>query len=208
MNILAISIGSNSNDKEKQINNCLLWIKANFDFIAVSDIYNSPATNGKDPDYMNAVAIIKSEESHQNLVKNFKDYESSCGRTDDSKIKGEIPIDLDIVIWNDKIIRNKDYNQEYFKIGWKQINRKMNNLKISPIGIGILLVSIAYIVIKADCDTAWYGYIDDFFVFLSGYTFFMATRYQNSNLKRILLLISGTLFIIGMLSLIALILFS
>ena len=103
----------------------------------------------------------------------------------------------------------------------------MNNLKISPIGIGILLVSIAYIVIKADCDTAWYGYIDDFFVFLSGYTFFtapinffavlykhtgytffMATRYQNSNLKRILLLISGTLFIIGMLSLIALILFS
>ena len=69
MNILTISIGSNSNDKEKQINNCLLWIKANFDFIAVSDIYNSPATNGKDPDYMNAVAIIKSEESHQNLVK-------------------------------------------------------------------------------------------------------------------------------------------
>lgn len=52
MNILTISIGSNSNDKEKQINNCLLWIKANFDFIAVSDIYNSPATNGKDPDYM------------------------------------------------------------------------------------------------------------------------------------------------------------
>ena len=84
----------------------------------------------------------------------------------------------------------------------------MNNLKISPIGIGILLVSIAYIVIKADCDTAWYGYIDDFFVFLSRYTFFMATSYQNSNLKRILLLISGTLFIIGMLSLIALILFS
>ena len=126
MNILTISIGSNSNDKEKQINNCLLWIKANFDFIAVSDIYNSPATNGKDPDYMNAVAIIKSKESHQNLVKNFKDYESSCGRTDDSKIKGEIPIDLDIVIWNDKIIRNKDYNQEYFKIGWKQINKQEN----------------------------------------------------------------------------------
>lgn len=126
MNILTISIGSNSNDKEKQINNCLLWIKAHFDFIAVSDIYKSPAANGKDPDYMNAVAIIKSEESHQNLVKNFKDYESSCGRTSDSKGKGEIPIDLDIVIWNDKIIRNKDYNQEYFKIGWKQINKQEN----------------------------------------------------------------------------------
>ena len=49
MNILTISIGSNSNDKEKQINNCLLWIKANFDFIAVSDIYNSPATKRERP---------------------------------------------------------------------------------------------------------------------------------------------------------------
>lgn len=88
----------------------------------------------------------------------------------------------------------------------KQTN--MNKTKISPLGIGILLLSIAYIVINADCDTAWYGYIDDFFVFLAGYTFFMATRYKNSNIKRLLQLISGSLFILGMLALIALILFS
>lgn len=84
----------------------------------------------------------------------------------------------------------------------------MNKTKISPLGIGILLLSTAYIIINADCDKAWYGYIDDFFVFLAGYTFFMSTRYKNSNIKRLLQLISGSLFILGMLALIALILFS
>ena len=38
-------------------------------------------------------------------------------------IIGVIPIDLDIVIWNNNIIREKDFNQKYFQIGWHQLNK-------------------------------------------------------------------------------------
>ena len=41
-----------------------------------------------------------------------------------SKKKGDIPMDLDIIIWNDEIIREADYNQHYFQIGWQQLNEK------------------------------------------------------------------------------------
>lgn len=125
MNKLTISIGSNSKDKEQQMSDCISWLKENLQATIVSEIYSSPALNGKDPEYLNAVATALSEEHHENLVKKFKAYETSCGRTLNSKKRGEIPIDIDIVIWNDDILRQKDYCQEYFKIGWKLINKQI-----------------------------------------------------------------------------------
>lgn len=50
------------------------------------------------------------------------EYENVCGRTPASKQTGEIPMDIDIIIWNDEIIRPNDYEHEYFKIGWNMIH--------------------------------------------------------------------------------------
>lgn len=124
MNKLTISIGSNSIDKVLQMSNCIAWLKENLKATIFSETYSSPAINGKDPEYLNAVAIALSEETHEDLVRQFKAYEASCGRNSYSKKRGEIPIDIDIVIWNDNILRQKDYCQEYFKIGWKLINKQ------------------------------------------------------------------------------------
>lgn len=41
------------------------------------------------------------------------------------------------------------------------------------IGIAALIIAIGYTVIPYDCDIAWYGYIDDFFLFIAGYLTFM-----------------------------------
>jgi 2-amino-4-hydroxy-6-hydroxymethyldihydropteridine diphosphokinase len=121
-NIAVLSIGSNSPDCQTQMNKCFEWIDHKFGPSKKSHAYSTPATNGKDPDYMNAVAIISSDLDFDSLKCIFKDYERSCGRTPESKLKGEIPIDIDIVMWNDSIIREKDFNQSYFTIGWQQIN--------------------------------------------------------------------------------------
>ena len=63
------------------------------------------------------------------------------------------------------------------------------------------------VAIPLDGDNGWTGYIDDFFVFMAGYTFFMGNRQKSLPNKRMLYTISGAFFIAGMLSLIALILF-
>lgn len=77
--------------------------------------------------------------------------------------------------------------------------------RLRPLGILALLAAIAYVIAPYDCDTAWYGFIDDFFVFLGGYTFFMSTRQVAEKPKQMLRLIAAVTFIVGMLSLIALI---
>ena len=81
-------------------------------------------------------------------------------------------------------------------------------MKIKFTGLIVLLAAIAYVVVPIDFDTNWWGYIDDFFVFLAGYTFFIGNRNKVLAIQRRLYMISGSLFIIGMMSLIALILFS
>ena len=111
MNKLVISIGSNSKDREWQVENCIKWLKSKLSGVSHSEIYNSAASNGKDPDYLNVVMKAKCRENFDEINKKLKDYESVCGRTPLSKQTGEIPMDLDIIIWNGEIVRERDFNQ-------------------------------------------------------------------------------------------------
>lgn len=78
----------------------------------------------------------------------------------------------------------------------------------TPLAIIGLLVGIVYVALPYDIDSQWWGYIDDFFVFMAGYTFFMGQRSRSIYARRLLLSIAGAFFIIGMLALIALVLFT
>ena len=73
------------------------------------------------------------------------------------------------------------------------------------VGLIALFAAVAYVALPYDIDGNWYGYFDDFFVFMAGYTFFMSTRSKSVRAAQLLGMTAGTFFIIGMLSLIALI---
>lgn len=122
-NAVVLSIGSNSADREAQMTNCIAWLRDNATLTKLSSVYNSPASNGKDPDYLNAVAEIATTLTHSKLTKLLKDYERQCGRTPQSKALGSIPIDIDIVMWNGEVLRQKDFAQYYFAKGWNEINK-------------------------------------------------------------------------------------
>lgn len=122
-NAVVLSIGSNSVDREAQMTNCIAWLRGIATPTKLSSVYNSPASNGKDPDYLNAVAEITSALTHPELTKLLKDYERQCGRTPQSKALGSIPIDIDIVMWNGEVLRPKDFAQYYFAKGWNEINK-------------------------------------------------------------------------------------
>ena len=53
----------------------------------------------------------------------LKLYETTHGRTPACKLAGLVPIDLDIVMWNGEVVRQRDFNQDYFQIGWKQLHK-------------------------------------------------------------------------------------
>lgn len=120
-NSITVSIGSNSADRDAQVERCLAWLQATLKGCRQSGVYATAALNGKSGDYANAVACGQCACSLADLNARFKDYERQCGRDADCRARGIVPIDLDIVMWNGEVVRPADYAQQYFQKGWHQI---------------------------------------------------------------------------------------
>ena len=127
MNRFVISIGSNSGDRGYQMSQIVTLLNDLFNNISVSDIYETPAINGKDAPYLNGVIIGHTSMNLDEAVKTLKELERNQGRRPELKIQGIVPIDIDVVIWNDEIVRMRDYEQDYFSQGYRQLNRNSNN---------------------------------------------------------------------------------
>lgn len=121
MNVAVLSLGSNSPDKEQQMRNAVKQMKHLFNSVAISDFYEVPAFNGKDAPYLNAVMVVSTAMSINDVNSLLKRWEVKCGRTPESKQKGIVPIDLDIVMWNSEVIRPVDYSRSYVSIGIAQL---------------------------------------------------------------------------------------
>lgn len=121
MNTLTLSIGSNSKDREWQMKYGIEWLKHIFSDAKVSSVYNSVAVNGRDSDYLNAVMTASTKLDLDDTIALMKQYEAVCGRTPVSKLQGVIPIDIDIVLWNNDVIRPNDFARQYFQRGWQEL---------------------------------------------------------------------------------------
>lgn len=124
MNKVVLSIGSNCSEREKQMTACVEWLTKKLLNMNVSHTYETPALNGIDNSYLNAVIMGYVSVDYDELRLLLKQYEKNCGRNIDSKRNGIIPIDIDIVVWNDEILKKQDFNQSYFQIGWTSIYTK------------------------------------------------------------------------------------
>ena len=121
LNKVVISLGSNSQDSDCKMKQAMGWLEENLLSFKCSAIYLTPPLSGVGSDYLNAVAVGETacDQNEFNLM--LKDYEKSSGRTLEAKKAGVVPIDLDIVIFNDKIVRPKDFTYDFFQIGYRQI---------------------------------------------------------------------------------------
>ena len=95
---------------------------ANGKWTKTSSIYNSEADNHRDPDYLNAVMTGECKLDFETISKKVKEYETVCGRTPASKLEGNVPMDLDIMMWNGEVVRPVDFAKAYFQQGWNEIN--------------------------------------------------------------------------------------
>ena len=121
MNFVVLSLGSNSADKIQKMKTCINDLKTVFVDVKVSRVYETEALNGIDNNYLNAVLSGYCDESFDVIKSRMKQYEIDSGRTKESKLKGDVSIDVDIVLWNGDIIKENDFKQSYFQIGWNEI---------------------------------------------------------------------------------------
>lgn len=120
-NNIVISLGGNMPQTNSFLLEAFVWLRKYIHNIRTSEIYSTRPLNGVGNDYLNAVVIGETELSINDVNSQLKQYEKEFGRTSESKIKSQIPIDLDIVVYGSRIIRDKDFNQEFFQIGYQQI---------------------------------------------------------------------------------------
>lgn len=121
MNQAVISIGSNTDDRTTQVEQAILFLLANLSEAKASSVYESPAFNGKDAPYYNAVVTGNTELSLDELTDLLKKHEQECGRDDLTRIEGIVPMDLDIVMWGGRIVREDDFERPYFNQGYREL---------------------------------------------------------------------------------------
>lgn len=117
-----IAVGSNTGNRIQAVDDAIHFLGSICEITRCSDIYESPDITGSGRRYMNAVLTAMYTEEIEKLKGLIKDYEFSQGRTSDVRERGEVPIDIDIVVWGESIERPADFNATYFKTGFSQID--------------------------------------------------------------------------------------
>jgi len=133
MNHFQILLASNSNSIEN-MNNAQIRLKELFPReICFSDLIESTPidTNGKEkldaPNYLNSICLAQSDATLEQIQLLLKKLETMMGRKKGSEGKVEVVIDLDLVLWNDQILRPWDVSQTYYKDCLLNLQKKQSN---------------------------------------------------------------------------------
>lgn len=115
LNTVIISIGSNEN-KEENIQKCRenlisMFSSIYFSSTSVTKPYGEQYKN----DFLNQLALIYSDQNLCDIQREIKQLEKEIGREDKDKTNGSVKIDIDIIKWNELILKEKDWQRNYVK---------------------------------------------------------------------------------------------
>ena len=116
-----LSIGSNCGDRRGEVKAALIWLSGLGGGMSASSIYETPEIHGLDRPYINAVAALDLNMDPRVLNEKLKDYERIRGRDESCRQRGDVPIDIDLVVMAGTILRPKDFHHEFFQIGYRQL---------------------------------------------------------------------------------------
>lgn len=112
-NRVILCLGSNL-DKEKNMERAAEMLCARFIHIRFSRaVYTEPMDCPRTATFMNQVAILYSEKDADEIRDILKDIERAIGRKPADKYEGLVPIDIDLLQWNDRILKAGDLGRDY-----------------------------------------------------------------------------------------------
>lgn len=127
---VVIGIGSNTADSRANVEEAVGWCKMFFNTTVCSTLYSTRPYGAKACsvgfDYTNAVVIATTDLDAKTVNESLKRYETQHGRDSVSRVSGIVTIDLDLVIYDDMVMRPQEINREYFAKGYKEIGSKFH----------------------------------------------------------------------------------
>lgn len=121
------SIGAEDGDRRQSVSDALAWLSSFLDSFECSEIYETPPVGHSGSNYMNAVAIGRSDMDCEEINHLCKQYEVANGRDALARREKKVPIDIDIVMADGNVLREKDYKCGYFKIGYNRLRPRKNH---------------------------------------------------------------------------------
>lgn len=113
MNTLLISMGSNENSEEN-MELCRNLLSEIFSTISYSETsVTEPFGDHYQNDFLNQLALAQTLHNREAVENNLKSLERQIGRSAEDKAKGLIKIDIDLIMWNDEIIKKEDWTRSY-----------------------------------------------------------------------------------------------
>lgn len=117
---VVLSIGSNCRYEEVGI--AMLWLDSILSDCEMSHEYLTPALQGYGPQYTNAVVSGCTSMTYDELDRLLKQYEREHGRDEAARERGDVPVDIDIVVWDGEVVRPRDFRHDFFQIGWRTLS--------------------------------------------------------------------------------------
>ena len=127
-NHVLISLGSNLEQGEEVLLQSRRRLQQVYGDILFSTIYRTPAY-GKPalPYYYNCVGYFHTDLSCPELTEAFKMMEKEAGRTKE-ETGYTVPLDIDIIQWNDRILKTKDFQRDYVQLGLQEIRPVLSSI--------------------------------------------------------------------------------
>ena len=120
-NNVILCLGSNT-DCEANLKSAVGLLRGYFGTIRFSEAaYTEPVGLPGSGLFLNQVAVAGTEASQEEVKRALKDMEKRLGRMPDSKQKGQIPIDIDLLLWNGTILKPADWEKEYVQLLFRSV---------------------------------------------------------------------------------------
>ena len=120
-NNVILCLGSNT-DCEANLKSAVGLLRGYFGTIRFSEAaYTEPVGLPGSGLFLNQVAVAGTEASQEEVERALKDMEKRLGHMPDSKQKGQIPIDIDLLFWNGTILKPADWEKEYVQLLFRSV---------------------------------------------------------------------------------------
>ena len=120
-NEVVIALGSNI-DPEENLKLAVVELKSKFKVLKQSQwIRTKPIGIQDQPDFFNGALLLETKMNLESLKKELKSVEDLMGRDRSLPKFGPRVIDLDILIWNGKVIDDDYYERNFLRKGVEEI---------------------------------------------------------------------------------------
>lgn len=121
MPTIYLSLGANCGEREATLLQALDILALQFDSFKHTPLYETPDCHGGVKSYLNTVASAQTALMPAEIDRIAKELELKFGRTPTARMRGDVPLDIDLVVYGDTILKERDFNRNFFKSGYSRL---------------------------------------------------------------------------------------